>query len=649
MRPRDSTFLGQERLPVWAATLTRELAGGGDEAPPAILTPLAALDEIVATASSLIEGRGDVPSGDRASLGQDVSASLSALGTATTQAVVAVLRSFQARDLRPLPQLLADIEGARRLVSAARLLADELCLAQVSRAAWKDCVEAFRDGANTGTCELRIAQVRELCVRRGHGWAALEHRLRSVLADRPYAVLAAGAEEDEIASMDDRQAAGLTIERRMELCADLVGAVPQERDTIVWLAYANADLRRAFLRCGPMQLFSHQLPLDAIRDGCPALNTPDFERPAELADPFAEAHLSHLPDEPHVLVRIRVPPGRIADVAAHARNIASGLVDAANPASQWVLAEGAAMFSDGGWWGTLGFADPAHSEATRRHVNSFDEGTGEALAALDERLVSRLAEGGEAAATAIAERRWEKAVTATADPAQRIALAMRTLERALPVARSADETLRDACERYLLDAWTFRALRDELFDAAYHGIWSLPRSDDAGSSLQWNLREAVLPSTGELSFQFKVRPFIERVGDLVDALPECTMERRMAAEAAESVDSPGEALRRLGELDGHFRRLLARAIRQRNAVVHGAATVPTVVMSCEPFLCRLGRYVVEQTILAVSEEEELLDRLEHARAAWLRQREALRRGAAPAEVLFAGSLREDAGAPRGAH
>jgi hypothetical protein len=192
---------------------------------------------------------------------------------------MAVLRSFQSDELRALPRLLTDVEGARRLVSAARLLEDELRAPLASGGAWEDCVAAFRDGADSATCELRIGQLRELCARRGQGWAALEHRLRGVLADRPLDVLAGGAGENEVAATDSRDPAGLPLERRLELCAGLIASAPEQRDVVAWLVYANADLPQGFLRCGPMQLFSHRLPLDAIRDGCPALNTPDFERP----------------------------------------------------------------------------------------------------------------------------------------------------------------------------------------------------------------------------------------------------------------------------------------------------------------------------------------------------------------------------------
>ena len=192
---------------MWAATLHRELAGGGEQAPPVVLPALAVLDEIDVTTTSLIEGRGDIPEADRTSLGRDVSASLRHLGTATSAAVAPVLRQFQTDDVRPLPRLLTDVDGARRLRSAARLVAEELCLARVSEAAWDDCVAAFRDGADSATCQLRIAQLRELCLRRAHGWEAMASRLGGMLADQPHALLAGGATRSEVAVNDPREAA----------------------------------------------------------------------------------------------------------------------------------------------------------------------------------------------------------------------------------------------------------------------------------------------------------------------------------------------------------------------------------------------------------------------------------------------------------
>jgi len=95
------------------------------------------------------------------------------------------------------------------------------------------------------------------------------------------------------------------------------------------------------------------------------------------------------------------------------------------------------------------------------------------------------------------------------------------------------------------------------------------------------------------------------------------------------------------ELDKRFRCLLARTIRQRNAVVHGAQTVPQVIANCEPFIRELCGQVVAQALTAAADGEDPIDRLESARAAWLRQRAALRDGKPPASVVFAGPLTED--------
>jgi hypothetical protein len=606
-----------------------------------LLTPLAALDEVVATTTSVIEGRGDISDADRRSLGHDVATSLRSLGPGVQVATAAVLRAFQSTEVGPLARLLTDVEGAQRLRSAARILADELCLARTLEAAWDDCVVAFRDDAPSATCELRLAQLRELSTRRGHSWDALERRLRELLADRLHIAVALGAVEVDLADADPLSEAGLSLDRRIELCREQVGGTPVESESVVWLAYGSADLKKGFARCGPVQFFTHRLPLDAIRDGCPALDTPDFERPQELADHLGQQVFSNLPDEPYVLVRVKVPAQAIADVRAYARDIVSGLVAIASPDSGWVLLDGEAVYNDGGWWGTLGFTDPEEFAAARRAHDVLHEGTGEALTELDERFVQRWAEGDELAVAAVAERRWETTSAAAQDPAQAIALSMRILERALPVPRGAGESLQGACERYLLDAWSFRAFWHELFDAAYYGLASLRRAPEPAPALREQLWSAVFPSTGELSFRFEHRIFLAHIQDVLSALPTAIVQHRAVREvAATTLGAAPDTLAHLAELDGRFRCLLARAIRQRNAVVHGAATVPAVVRTCEAFIRDLCSYVVSCTIAAVIDEEQLLEHLEHARAAWLRQRESISRGNSPADVVFSGNLRD---------
>ena len=95
MRPGDTVFRGHDALPTWAITLIRELVSGGKEASPHLLTPIAALDEVIATARSVADGRGQIHESDRLSLAKDVSASLKDLGPTVQKVSGAVLRAFQ--------------------------------------------------------------------------------------------------------------------------------------------------------------------------------------------------------------------------------------------------------------------------------------------------------------------------------------------------------------------------------------------------------------------------------------------------------------------------------------------------------------------------------------------------------------------------
>src|SRR5438552_2538263 len=106
MRPADLTFRGQNDLPLWLATLRRELRSGGEEAPSHILTALSALDEVVATASSLIEGRGNISRADRHSLREDVELALNRLGPRTLRSAQPLLRAFKSSELGRLEALL---------------------------------------------------------------------------------------------------------------------------------------------------------------------------------------------------------------------------------------------------------------------------------------------------------------------------------------------------------------------------------------------------------------------------------------------------------------------------------------------------------------------------------------------------------------
>jgi hypothetical protein len=636
VRPSDAIFRGQDDLTTWTATLIRELGHGGREAPPHVLTAIAALDEVVATCNSVIGGRDGIRDDDVTSLKEDVYESLRGLGPATSTAARAILQSFQSGDLANLNKLLLpdkhgpSVSGAKHLRSSAKELIAELLLPRTSVAAWEDVLAAFENPGSVETCSRRIAQLREIAVRRGQSWDTLERRLVGVLADRYIDVAVTRGSAVETATGDPMASAGATFDERVDLCRKVVSEAPTAQDSVVWLVFGRAYLRNLYLHRGTVQFFSGDLPIDAIRDGCPALNRPGFVRPRELEDPMAEPFFTSLPEPPFVLARVDVDARHFADVGSYARDLASGLVALAHRDARWRLFDGEAIYTAGQWWGTLGFTDP-------RDAEDFDdpryERTGQFIEDLDESLDELLVDGDLQTMVALQQRRWEQAVAGVKEPAQRVSLAMRTLEEALPSTNG----VVGSCERYLMDAWSMWTLGQQLRDAAHYGTGYALRP--GATKDQAKLRQAILPSTGDLSFGFNPGVFLKHVSEVLEGLQGLTMQHRMVDEAALWASTGEKMTSHLGQLDERFRILLKRAIRQRNAVMHGAETVPQVVSSCEPFIRELCAQLVSQAIGAAANREDPIDRLERSRNNWLRQRTAIaENGSVPADIVFAGTL-----------
>lgn len=83
MRPSDLTFRGEETLPVWAATLVRQLASGGSGAPPDVLSPVPLVEEVISIIDGLTQGHEPAQRADLCSLRDDLMLALEQLGSAT--------------------------------------------------------------------------------------------------------------------------------------------------------------------------------------------------------------------------------------------------------------------------------------------------------------------------------------------------------------------------------------------------------------------------------------------------------------------------------------------------------------------------------------------------------------------------------------
>jgi hypothetical protein len=80
------------------------------------------------------------------------------------------------------------------------------------------------------------------------------------------------------------------------------------------------------------------------------------------------------------------------------------------------------------------------------------------------------------------------------------------------------------------------------------------------------------------------------------------------------METPGDALAWRSELMVQFERLLARTVRQRNLILHGADSAPAVVGSVEVFVGGLQARIARDGLTAAEADEPLSLLLERRRA-----------------------------------
>jgi hypothetical protein len=88
--------------------------------------------------------------------------------------------------------------------------------------------------------------------------------------------------------------------------------------------------------------------------------------------------------------------------------------------------------------------------------------------------------------------------------------------------------------------------------------------------------------------------------------------RRLKAAAAWAAE-PARALQRMQQLEGRFDILLKRALRQRNAAIHGVDTVLPVIASVDGFITQLAARIIGQTIASAPKRQQPAEALEVAR------------------------------------
>jgi hypothetical protein len=606
--------------------LNEYLRTGRSEVPD-ILRPRAALREIVAVCESIDGGRSVPQPQDRGSLMADAQHAITALGDALRDRLQPALHDFFHGDLAQLPDLLADGGGRARLRGAATSLLERLRHPQAAQAAWRDVLSAIQSGGPAAD-EVRhlVLVLREIDESLGHEWLWRERQLRELAS--------AGEFED---------------------CEEILGHPTSTSAQVVWFVFADADLPDGFLRVGQVQFFSHRLWPDAARDPAFMSRVEHGQLPTEL-DNDAVEHEFPVHDSSDALVYARVElTGPMAEGArnpwAHgrppdewARELVAALVEAGTfrvGGSAWRLLDGCAVYHGtitdssgtfGNWSSRSPFTDPEVFRRNRTFRHPLREGTGEALEEVDPRLAGLLASSDQTALHALEEVRWYQAARSQPDAAQRLVLHVRAFERALPVSR--DFRWNDALKHYFREFWALDRLDDQLFTLAHTCYRTLSRSNQAelDAMEQWLVDES-----GD-RFTIALGAFLREVHKLVPLLPRhMRLERRAAREAGRWAAAPADLRAALKRKEQTFSRLVARALRQRNAVVHGITTVDDVILTTDPFVAHLASFVVAQAVQSAAEGSRLGDAVARGRDTAKRVLWRLEHAEAPTDVVLYGA------------
>jgi hypothetical protein len=618
--------------------LRRQLGERGESAPPDVLGLVTALSELEAVCDGLLDGRGGPNRPNRDSLRDDVSRALGALGKHAAKACGEVLRAFQ-KELPRLPSRLDRPQGARALSLSLGPLFEHLREPPVVRAAWRDATETFlQTSSSAEDCELRVRQIVELAELAGVDWDARSSTLESILSDHREALSRLGV-DIEASDEDTSGFARLPEARRLELCEERV-AEPAPRSAVaVWLVIDNAAVEDGYLNLGSVQLFDQSLWPDAARPGGELeRRVEEFTGLPELAGPDARTSFGGLDASEHRLyARVRFDDTPVSTARARAREVMVSLIELANTRTDWKMLDGAMSWrADGGWSGST-FSDPDEAPARSRPVHPVFDRTAEGLTEFDHAFIGRLLAGDVRALEAVDDALWSVAVDRGPGAAQRVVLATRALERVLSHAReNAQDSWAKPAARFLRAAWVDYTLRNEMLDA---GTVAAPLNRDvsiAHLAVYDEVRAAIwLPATAG-KHTFSATGLSSISPKLISVLDDGSIERRVIGEAAAVLDDPNAARVRMKALGWRFDRLLARAERQRNAIVHGTGVHEPVLATVDNFLRVLVLYVAQEAMSRAVTGDEPLAGLERMRSRALLVDERLRSGERPVDVLYDG-------------
>jgi hypothetical protein len=621
------------------SSLRRQLRGRGGQAPPDVVGPITILRELEAICGSVMSGHDAPHAKNRASLVADTAAALDALGPNTSAVVTHLIPHFKS-ELFALEKEF-DFDGAVHAVGlATRSVLAAIRTEQAVAAAWQDVVDTFQNpDSKSELCEQRIMQLVELAEHRGVDYQAWSERAAYVLGDDPRIMASIGEVEWEDLP-DEATHAGVSQERRIELCAKELNRLPERTEVAVWLALADAPFPGDCLDLGPIQIFKRSAWPEKITSGqAQTANGEAVDAPPEFENAASKKTLSeaieHLADTHEcVFARVWFAESTATEARERAEVVVRGALDLHSVETTWRLLNGWLAWTPEGWSG-LAFRDP-ETDVHGRTSALLKDRTQLGLQEIGPVFLRRWLDGEAAAAAGADDALWVTTLRRTQSVGHRVILAVRAIEHSLghlPDGR--DPSWVKAASRYMRSVMIHDTLLNDQQDAllcAFNAIERLPGRDEA---LYGRLRTMVVPPDPENYLMAELAAdLVATLPDVVSALPAGTIQDRIIREALTVLTDKNAALDRLAILEKRFDAMLARTSRQRNALVHGTGTTESVLRNVDPFAVRLAEYTVTERLRSVQAGNDHLAVFERDRVIYLRQKAQIKNGAVPAAVLW---------------
>jgi hypothetical protein len=225
---------------------------------------------------------------------------------------------------------------------------------------------------------------------------------------------------------------------------------------------------------------------------------------------------------------------------------------------------------------------------------------------------------------------WLERIAELDDPAQRVGLGIRLIERLMPK----DEHWAEVTSHYLRDAWALNRIAAFIGDAAHNAVGVIEHPMPViGAHEPW--RQRLLPwKPTSTSYQIRYVEMIDATPELLELMPPYMLATRTVKEVAERTKDSTSALAWRDKFTAQFDQLLARLVRQRNLILHGGDAHDPVTDSVKFFLGWVQASLANHAIEAVRREAAPSVQLEELRTNIRKRWAALEAGASPTAALF---------------